>query len=60
VQRDRRPSELGELEDIREQVLGKDDAAGPDKGYFDDLKPPWSSEARDTYFMPVLAIPWMK
>jgi hypothetical protein len=37
VQRDRRPSKLRELEDVREQVLGENDAARADKGYFGDL-----------------------
>jgi hypothetical protein len=40
VQGDRRPAQLLELEDVGQQVLGKDDAAGADKRYLDDLAPP--------------------
>jgi hypothetical protein len=41
VQQNLGPVKLGEAEYVGEQVLGEDDAAGSDKGYFGDLGPPW-------------------
>jgi hypothetical protein len=37
VQRDRDPAQLGELEDVGQQVLGELDAAGADERYLDYL-----------------------
>jgi len=37
VQRDRNPAQLGELEDVGQQVLGELDAAGADERYLDYL-----------------------
>jgi hypothetical protein len=40
MQGDGCPPEFRELEDVREQVLGEDDAAGADERYLDDRAPP--------------------
>jgi hypothetical protein len=40
VQGDGCPPKFRELEDVREQVLGEDDAARADERYLDDRAPP--------------------
>jgi hypothetical protein len=64
VQGDGGPAELRKLEDVGQQILGKDDATGADERYLDNLPSfdvgPTMQVRRPRYFMPVLAMPWMK